>query len=233
MISTKTLARMAGALYLVVGVGGGFSEYVRSSVTVSGDAQATATRIVDHATLFRIGITTDLIDFACFLGVGLILYTILKPVDARVAMAMLLINAVSVAMQALNMVNQVGALLVATNSTYASGTSALLFLELHRQGYLIAQIFFGGYLLPLGYLVYRSALFPKALGIVLMIGAGGYLAGVVASFLSASLESSFALYFGLIGGLAEVALLLWLLIAGAGDSRTTSNSMQGALQWKA
>ena len=233
MISNKTLARLAGALYLVVGVGGGFSEYVRSGVTVSGDAAGTAARIVDHATLFRIGIATDLVDFACFLGVGLILYTILKPIDDKMAVAMLVINAVSVAMQAMNMVNQVGALLVATNSTYGLGASALLFLELHRQGYLIAQIFFGGYLLPLGYLVYRSALFPKALGIVLIVGATGYLAGVAASYLSASLESSFALYFGLIGGLAEVAFLLWLLIIGVREPRSQSDTTQGRVRWTA
>jgi len=233
MTSTKTLARTAGVLYLLVGLLGGFSEYVRTTVTVPGDAQATAASIVQHATLFRIGVVTDLVDFTCFLGVGLILYSILKPVDSRVAMAMLVINAISVAMQALNMLNQVGALMVATNQTYGSGMSSLLFLELHRHGYLIAQIFFGGYMLPLGYLVYRSAMFPKALGIVLMVGCGGYLMGVAATYLSSSLESSIAIYFGLIGGLAEVAFLLWLLIAGASAPKAQSSSLQGALQWKA
>src|SRR5215472_5815939 len=210
MTSTKTLARTAGVLYLLVGLLGGFSEYVRTTVTVPGDAQATAASIVQHATLFRIGVVTGLVDFTCFLGVGLILYSILKPVDSRVAMAMLVINAISVAMQALNMLNQVGALMVATNQTYGSGMSSLLFLELHRHGYL----------------VYRSAMFPKALGIVLMVGCGGYLMGVAATYLSSSLESSIAIYFGLIGGLAEVAFLLWLLIAGASAPKAQSSSLQ-------
>jgi len=215
MSSTNSLARTAGVLYLIVGVGGGFAEYIRSSVTVAGNAQATAARIVEHAGLFRFGIATDLLDFASFLGVGLILYTLLRRVSPGVAMAMLAINAVSVAMQAMNMVNQVEALLVATNATWQSGTSALMFLELHRQGYLIAQVFFGGYLLPLGYLVYRSGMFPKALGIVLIIGGAGYLLGIVTTYLTASLDSSIAIYFGLAGGLAETAFLLWLLAMGA------------------
>lgn len=232
-MQTRTLSRVAGLLYLVVGIGGAFSEYVRSSVTVSGDAAATAARIVDHVTLFRTGIATDLIDFVSFLAVGLILYALLKPVSPGWAMAMLVINAVSVAMQALNMVNQVGALLVATDPAYGSGTSALLFLELHRQGYLIAQIFFGGYLLPLGYLVYRSAMFPKVLGAVLMIGSGGYVLGIAATYLSSTLESSVALYFGLVGGLAEVVFLLWLLAAGAKAPKESANAVEGALQWKA
>ena len=215
MSSTRSLARIAGVLYLIVGVGGGFAEYVRSSVTVAGNAQATAARIVEHASLFRFGIATDLVDFASFLGVGLILYALLKRVNPGVAMAMLAINAVSVAIQAMNMVNQVGALLVATDPGWQSGTSALMFLELHRQGYLIAQVFFGGYLVPLGYLVYRSAIFPKALGIVLTIGGAGYLLGIVSTYVTGGLDSNLAIYFGLAGGLAETAFLLWLLAMGA------------------
>src|SRR5215471_11907574 len=182
MNSTTTLARVAGILYLFVAVGGGFAESVRTSTTVSGDAAATAANVVQRATPFHVAFVADLVDFTCFLGVGLLLYAILKAVDPRVAVAMLVINAVSVAIQALNMLNHVGALLVATNPSFTAGMSpeashslVLLFLEMHRQGYLIAQIFFGGYLLPLGYLVYRSGMFPKALGVVLMVGCGGYL----------------------------------------------------------
>src|SRR5215472_10721819 len=231
MKSTKSLARTAGILYLVVGVFGGFSEYVRNSVTVAGDVGATASRVVEHATLLRVGVATDLVDFTAFLAVGLILYTMLKPVDATAALAMLVVNAVSVAMQALNMLNQVGALLVATHPAYATGMTSLMFLELHRQGYLIAQVFFGGYLVPLGYLVYRSGMFPRALGIVLATGGAAYLAGVIATYLSSSLDSSAAVYFGLGGGLAEVAFLLWLLIFGANDPGVESSAVRGGLQW--
>src|SRR5262252_4303088 len=112
MISRNRLARGVGLLYLLIAVGGGFAEAVRSSVRVPGDAAATAANIVQHATLFRVGFAADLVDFTCFLGVGLVLYVILKPVNGPIATAMLTINAVSVAIQALNMLNQLGALLV-------------------------------------------------------------------------------------------------------------------------
>src|SRR5215471_15163045 len=91
MNSSKTLARIAGVLYLIVAVGGGFSEYVRSSVRVAGDPHATAANIVQHASLFRIGIATDLVDFVSFLGVGLLMYVILGGVNREVAIAMLVI----------------------------------------------------------------------------------------------------------------------------------------------
>src|SRR5215467_1119445 len=109
MRSSNALARLAGLLYLIVAIGGAFSElYVRSTLRVPGDAAATAANIAQHASLFRVGFLTDLLDFTCFLGVGLLLSALFKSVDANVAVAMLTLNAVSVAMQALNMLNHLG-----------------------------------------------------------------------------------------------------------------------------
>jgi hypothetical protein len=205
----KVLARIGGALYLIVAVGGAFAEFgARGSVTVAGDAAATAANIAQHATLFRAGLVADLVDFVCFLGVGLVLYAMLKRVQPDVAVAMLVINAVSVAIQALNMLNHAGALLVATDPRFAGLSSgALFFLELHHVGYLIAQIFFGLYLLPLGYLVYRSGLFPRGLGIVLMVGSVGYVVGIVATPLA------------MVGGIAEMLFLVWLLVRGVSEKK--------------
>jgi len=238
MSSSKALARTAGALYLIVAVGGGFSEYVRSSVRVAGDTSATAANVAEHASLFRLGIATDLIDFVCFLGVGLLLYTMLKDVNRGVAVAMLAVNSVSVAMQSLNMLNQVGALLVATEPAYTTGMSAgashalvLLLLDLHREGYVISQIFFGLFLLPLGYLVYRSGRFPRLLGAGLMLGSGGYIAGVALTLASPTLDSVVAIYPALMGGLSETLFLLWLLVVGEKSAERTEPT--GALAWKA
>ncbi len=217
--SPKTLARVAGFLYLVVAAGGTFAESVRSSMRVAGDAAATAANIAQHATLYRLSFGADLVDFAAFLVVGLLLYFLLKPVSGPMATAMLTINAVSVSMQALNMLNQLGALLVATDPSYTAGMTTaaahslvLLLADMQHQGYVIAQIFFGGYLLPLGYLVFRSGFFPKAIGIALMIGAAGYIGGGVANFVVQT--SGLAVYPALVGGVAELAFLLWLIVRG-------------------
>lgn len=231
MTSTKTLARIAGTLYLLVAIGGGFAQSVRMSVRVNGDAAATATQIVQHAALFRIALAADLVDFVSFLGVGLVLYGMFKAVSAQVALSMLVINAVSVAMQAINMTAHAAALMIATSPGHDGFTpSALFFLDLHQQGYVASQVFFGLYLLPLGYLVYRSSLFPKLLGIVLMVGCGGYLAGVAASYLSSALESNLTTDFSLVGGLAELSFLLWLLVFGARvETPSTVTAAKGAL----
>ena len=45
----------------------------------------------------------------------------------------------------------------------------MLFLNLYTNGFMIAQIFYGTWLLPLGYLVFKSGFLPRILGILLII----------------------------------------------------------------
>jgi hypothetical protein len=89
-----------------------------------------------------------------------------------------------------------------------------LFLELHSRGYEVGQVFFGLWLLPLGYLVYVSGYFPRILGVLLMIGCAGYLAHLVAVYLSPNFESDASLYLAMLAGVTEFAFLLWLLVKG-------------------
>jgi hypothetical protein len=222
MTSEKRLARIAGLLYLIVAVAGGFSElYVRSSVKVPGNAAATADNISASATLFRIGALTDLVGIVCFLVLGLILYGLLKPVSARAALAMLVFNAVSVAVMTANMVNHLGAVLAATSADYAgafgtrsSDALAMLFLDLHAQGYLVAGIFFGLWLLPLGYMLVSSRAAPRALGVLVMVGAFGYVADAVANVLFPTVGETLTPVLVAPSALAEVSLVLWLLVKG-------------------
>src|SRR5262249_58286613 len=102
---------------------------------------------------------------------------------------------------------------------------ALLLVDLQHQGYVIAQVFFGLFLLPLGFLVFRSGWLPKAIGLALMVGAGGYVAGVALNFIPA--VSGAAVYPALVGGLAELTFLVWLLVMGVRES--TAIPSRGAL----
>jgi hypothetical protein len=222
MASKTSLARVAGLLYLIVAVCGGFSElHVRSGVVVPGDAAATAENVSASATLFRIGFVSDLVNITCFLLVALTLYVLLEHVGHEVALAMVLLVAVSVAIMGVNLLNHLGALLVATGAGYsaalggdAADALVMLFLDLHKHGYLIAQTFFGLWLLPLGYLVFRSGYFPRALGVLLVVACLGYMADLVAVLLSPSLESSLSPFVLAPAVVAELSLVLWLLVKG-------------------
>jgi hypothetical protein len=176
----------------------------------------------------RMGLLADLVNITLFLLVALALYALLKPVNQEVALAMVTFNAVAVAIMSLNMLNHLGALLVATEPGYTAGLSTdssdalvALLLDMHGHGYLIAQVFFGLWLLPLGYLVATSGYFPRILGVMLMVGSGGYLVDVAAGLLAPGFESSLSLYLAMPSGLAEIAFLLWLLIKGAAVPQPT------------
>jgi hypothetical protein len=220
MTSTRTLARIAGVLYLTVAVCSLFAElYVRSGVVVPGDAAATADNIRASATLFRLGFVVDLVQATCFLLTAMALYLLLRHVNRLVAAAMVTLVAVSVAIMCLNLLNQLVALSIATDGDYASalgpaGSDALaaLFAEMQHDGFLIAQMFFGLWLLPLGYLVVRSGYVPRALGVLLALGGVGYLVDLFARFLAlgaAERISPFVLAPALVG---EVAFVAWLLV---------------------
>ncbi len=120
-----------------------------------------------------------------------------------------------------DMVHQLAALLVATDAAYADALGAqgsdalvLLMLDLQHHGYLIAQIFFGLWLLPLGYLVYESGMFPRALGALLAIGCVGYLVDTFALFLAPDLGASVSPFVLAPAAAAEIAMLFWLLVKG-------------------
>jgi len=220
---TQRLARLAGLLYLVVGISGGFSQLaVRGSILVSGDAAATADRIRQSSDLVRLGFVTDVVNITAFILVGLVLYAMLSHVNQKIAGSFVVINAIAVAIMGVSLIGHAGALLVATDAGYAAALGAtsadalaLLLLDMHRHGYLVAEVFFGLWLLPLGYVVYRSGYFPRVLGAALMVGSFGYLASFVSTVASPGFESGLAPLFAWPAGIAEIAFLAWLLVKGA------------------
>jgi hypothetical protein len=219
MNSPKVIARIAGSFYLAMFVfsllGGG----VRSRVIESGDASATAGNIRDSAELFRAGFASDLVEITCMLLAGMALYLLLNHVHRLAAAAMVTFVAVAVAIGCLNLLNQHAAVMIATGPDYTStfgqaGSDALtmLFADMRQNGYYISAVFWGLWLLPLGYLVVRSGYVPKVLGVLLITGGTGYLVDVLVRFLAPDRGASIGTYLLAPGGIAELAFTAWLLI---------------------
>src|SRR3954466_14881346 len=98
--TTHRHARIAGALYLLVIAGGLFSGIVQDSVTVSGDAAATAANIAAHEPLWRWGIGVHLIYLAgAATVVNVLLYRIFEPVQPTLALLALAFGLVSQAIE--------------------------------------------------------------------------------------------------------------------------------------
>jgi hypothetical protein len=217
----RTLARIAGLLYLLVALLGGFAIAVRAAVVVPGDAAATADSIRASATLFRLGFVSDLVANTCFLLTAMALYLLFKHVNQLVAAAMVTLLAVSAAIGALNLLNQYTALTIATDDAYTdsfgkAGADALtfLFVDMRNNGYTLNAMFYGLWLLPLGYLVIRSGYFPKVLGLLLIIGGLGYLTLMFTTFLAPDAGVGTESVLGAISGIPELLLMAWLLIMG-------------------
>lgn len=230
--AVQRTARTAGVLYLILTVCGGFAEFfVRQGLIVRGDAAATASHILGSQPLYRTGLVAELVGQVVFLLLALALHRILEPVDRRQAAAMLALVVVAVTITSLNMLNQAAPLVLLSGAPYLNvfdvgqlQALALSFLDLHQAGYIIAQVFFGLWLLPLGILIVRSGFLPKIIGWFLMLACAGYLADVATYFLAPGFGVTFS-EFTFVG---ELMLMLWLLVFGVNVRRWEARGFQSA-----
>src|SRR3984893_391906 len=222
MSSPKPLARIAGFLYLLVGIFGGFAEgYVEPKMYVAGNAAATAGNVIANAWLVRLGVVADLLDGTFFVLLALTLYVLLKDVHKSVARAMLVLVILATGITCLSALFEFEGLRVATGAVDlaalgAGGSNAvvLLMLDAQHYGLLIAQIFFGLWLAPLGYLAYRSGMFPRALGVVLIAACASSLVDVLAAFLVPDFGRAIHGFAAILPAIAEPAMVLYLLVRG-------------------
>jgi hypothetical protein len=214
--------RFAGLLYLLASLPGFFALlYVPSKLLVHGDATATAHNIAANETLFRLGMFADLAGQTLFIFVALALYHLLKGVNQRHALLMLVLILVSIPIAFLNELNSVAAVTLVRGTNFLSvfdepqrNALARLFLNLRGGGFDVAGILWGLWLFPLGLLVYRSGFIPRFLGVLLMVGCFAYLANSFASLVLPQYEAALSRWMNPIQ-LVEMVFMLWLLIIGA------------------
>ena len=232
MSSPKQLARIAGVFYLLVGIFGGFAEgFVDPKLHVAGNAAATAGNVAANAELVRMGVVAHLVDGVFFALTAMALYLLLNHVHKNAARSMVIFVVIAVGMICLNAVFLFEGMQVATDPSYVTafgvaGSSALvmILLDIQHYGTLAAQVFFGLWLAPLGYLAYRSGLFPKALGVVLVLATISYLADSLTAFLLPNLELQIKPFLIVAPLVGEIWMVVYLLVEGcevraAGRSR--------------
>jgi hypothetical protein len=222
MNSTKKAARVAGLLYFLVSIPGVFSLlYIPSHFIVSGDAAATANKILTSEFVFRLGIVSELTGFTGFIFVVRALYRLLSGVNRAHASLMVTLMLVSIPISLLNVLNEIAALTLIRGADFLSvfdkpqrDALAMLFLNLHFQGVIVAQVFWGLWLIPFGVLVFKSGFLPRILGVLLIIACFGYLANSLDAF--GVLPDVVSRVIGQLT-ICELPIILWLLIRGAKD----------------
>jgi hypothetical protein len=148
---------------------------------------------------------------------------------------------VAAAVGFVNELNNLGALILFRGGEFLTvldkaqlDALGMLFVRLHGQGNLIAEIFWGLWLFPFGLLVFRSGFLPRFIGVWLMINCFGYLVlSMTALFCPAYNDTVFLFLQPVLFG--ELAIMLWLLIKGAKvapvpAATSVSNSGVQALQ---
>jgi len=222
MHPTDKAARIAGAVYLSMVFTGPFSlMYVPSKLIVHGNATATPANVLTHDTLFRFGIVAGLFGQVLFICLGVALYRLLSDVNKTWARLMVGFVLVAAAVGFGNELNNLGALILFRGGEFLTvldktqlDALGMLFVRLHGQGNMIAEIFWGLWLFPFGLLVFRSGFLPRFLGIWLMINCFGYLVlSMTALFFPAYNDTVFLFLQPVLFG--ELAIMLWLLIKGA------------------
>jgi Domain of unknown function (DUF4386) len=223
MASTKHQARVAGVLYLVMGVIAPIGlEIVPGKLIVSGNPAATVEHIRASEGLVRLSIASELIHQAIGVFLVLALYRLFKAVDDALAKQLVVLGAlVSVPIMFVNVLNEIAALFLVSGNNFLSAFGkpqldalAYLFFRLHGQGITVASIFWGLWLFPFGLLVIRSGFIPRVIGFLLMIAGSAYLASsfttlILPMYAPMVSQVTFPLYFG------ELPIMFWLLIWGA------------------
>ncbi len=219
-ISQHKAARYAGVLYLMNAVFATLGVFARSSLVEPGDAATTAKNIMASEGVYLFAFLTNALMLLSGFFLPLALYVVLKPVDKNYAALFVILLLISVPIMAFNLVNQFAVLVLLRDYLTVFDVDqihalVILFLDLEEIGYAIGKIFFGLWLLPLGYLVYKSGYFPRVLGGLLVIGCFGYLIDFTTFFLFSSSYESIAAVIMLPTLISELAFTFWLVVKGA------------------
>ena len=222
MLPNKKTARIAGLLFLLMVLSGLFAELFFRQRIFTDDAAGTTARILANPLLYRAGILSDIIMSLSYLLTAMALYRLLSKVDEGQAKAMVLFAAAGCVILMVNVLNEYmpliysGAQSGAFSATQIGELSQMSFAA-YNNGYMIGQVFFALWVLPLGILICRSEFIPKVLGILFVIETVCGLLSVAAHFLLGNATITNLLL--LPGTVAEFAFLFYLLIRGVGKTK--------------
>lgn len=230
MTSNDRLARLAGLLYLLLlptcglALGGG---------KMMGEGGAILTPALLHASrgLLELQVVAGAIGFVIWLVLGVVFHRLFGPACRYASSILVVFVAAAVILGLAALARQMDALSLLDASQALSALSGDQFrahAALAQHGswnlMLASILFWGLWLLPLGWLVFRSGFVPRLFGVLLMLGAPFYVlifAGTVLDpgYLQSSLAHVVGVVFGIPGVIGELGTALWLLVMGTRKAR--------------
>lgn len=221
----KKIARLAGLVFLMMFVFGLVAEiFFRQKIFSSSDLATTANNILSNTLLYRAGILSDILMSLSYMLTALVLYKLLSSVNKNMAATMVVFATAGSVLLLFNILIEIAPLYILNGNGFMSAFNsgqrqslAMLFYNLYQHGYMIGQIFFSLWVLPLGVLIYKSGFIPKVLGILFMIETISGLLAVTVHFLlpNSTIESIMMLPMMI----AEFSFMFYLLIRGVNESK--------------
>ena len=209
-------ARTAGLLYLLYIITSVIANLFGKFVFV--EAPVTIDHILTHVTQFQIGFVINLFSVVIFLLAAWALYVVLRTVNANLALLFLILNAVGFAVWLFSSLCLFASLIILNGADIAKAFQpdqiqalAVFFFNVHKTGVVIAQVPYGVWLFPLGYLVQKSGFLPKILGTLLIADGICQFIYVCQKLIFPEIEI-IAIFCSAISFIAEVSLALWLSI---------------------
>lgn len=233
MNSGKNTARLAGLLWLLATVTGGFGlSYIRSKVIVPEDAAATVANIIASEFLYRAAIVGTLLSQVFMFFFGLTLFRVFKDVNEVLARVLLISIMMSLGIAVVNTLNHFEALLILSQADYlkvfnpeqlkAMAMTSLRLANGSGQG--LIEIFWAPFYFSFGLLVIKSKSLPKIIGIFLMIMGVGFAVNILQKFLFPPFHPVMFTQLAMLGGaLGGLPTMFWLLIKGAKVQPTRSD----------
>jgi hypothetical protein len=173
----KKMVLTAGLFYLGLILFGMYAQITRMGLIVSGDPAGTVEKIIASNGMLQVAFVSDVLGYVCFLFLGLSCYIIFRKISNKIAVVMLLFVMVSGSYALANMLHILDAIQLVGGAVPLTGAEkdlVMSHLNNYDDGSSLAQVIgWGPWLIPLGYLVYRSGFAPKTLGIILMVGGIG------------------------------------------------------------
>jgi hypothetical protein len=218
-LAPMTVARIAGGSYLGFIVASVLADQLAHLGL--GELDQVYRAIVTDPWSFRLGLVIALVSAFLFLMAAWGLFVLLRRVDANLALLFLLLNVIGVAIQCAAMLPLLSALLLGDGASRMDAAFqpaqvqelTRLWIDVFQSGFVTAQLFYGTWLFPLGYLVYRSGFLPRFLGVLLLLDGVAVLIWFSQALLFPG-HDAFS-YPGLaVSFVAEVGLGLWLVIKG-------------------
>ena len=217
-VSVQTYSRIAGVVFLIAFVAGGFGElYAPSQLIVTGNAATTAHNVIGSDLFFRLGFVAYLGEAITDVALTFLLYVLLRPVHANLALLAVFFRLMATATFAFAELFYFAPSLILGGDGYLKTFSpdqlhalALLSFSVYTAvGYLYI-VFYGIASMILGYLMFRSGYLPRILGALWVISGLGFVIGNLV-WIFAPADASFLLLPQVI---ASLSLGLWLLVRG-------------------